>query len=123
MKNNNSSGCFIALIITVMLALLSIALFCGCSRTNTSNSVESAFDSMLQYNDAADTACHNGMTTVTIIKSFVGADKAADFVDECYAKFGGRIVNVSMASNDYIRANMLVIMVTVETDTYGKDTR
>ena len=124
MKNNNSNGCcLITIILLVMFALFSIAL-AGCYRTNTSNDIENELAGEPQCAELDDTAHYSGFGTTTFIKSFVGADRAAEYVDDCYAKFGESIVNVSMASNDYYRANMLVIMVTVKTETYvPKDTR
>lgn len=123
MKNSKSNGCLISILLVVMLLLYAMAILSGCSRTNTSDGVKSEIGFEPNGLDNSDTVTV-GIGTKTFIKSFVGADKAADYVDECYAKFGDRIINVSMASNgDYIRPNLLVIMVTVETNTYGKDTR
>ena len=42
-------------------------------------------------------------------------DDAAEFVDECYAKYGNNVLNVTVGSNDFYHHN--IIMVTVRTDT------
>ena len=105
---------FCAAFSTMLIVACILLFFCvACNRMNTTYTI----------NDVPNIEVKSGESSIqtkTIIKSFretLDCDDAAEFVDECYAKYGSNVLNVAMGSNDYYHPNHIIIMVTVRTDT------
>ena len=103
---------FCAAFSSMLIVACILLFFCvACDRANTTYTI----------NDVPSIEVKSGESSIqtkTIIKSFkqtMDCDDAAEFVDECYAKYGNNVLNVTVGSNDFYHHN--IIMVTVRTDT------
>lgn len=113
MKSARSED-FRAAFVSMLLVACVLLFFCVASgRANTNCTINGVPN--IEVKSGKSSA-----QTKTIIKSFretMDCDDAAEFVDECYAKYGSNVLNTAMGSNDYCHPNRIIIMVTVRTDT------